>query len=411
MFNWNTKKESIYPIRDYRSCNFSGDWTKHFFNEYVDSLMSVGLVQTEQKLAECKNEHLPESLFKFYPQSNYSLDNIKNQTLFLSSPRNFNDPFDSYVCIDTEAFVKQYLIKKIIEQKLVSNKKQHNRISEKEYYQILNSRTKDDKKPLTLNGHTCRDFFITLYEIRKKKSDIFDNLLFQITKEARAEYRKKIDHIRNLEFKISCFSNFKDDSELLKNSTMWSHYADNHSGFCVKYKINFEKIENRNTIICGLMPVKYTSQVHKISIMELMKMRVHKNDIKLSKALLKSAFKALTTKSAFWKYENEWRLIINSHNSSILSNNSLKFLEIEEIFLGCRIDPFFRLQLVDFATSNDIKIFQTNLSYDKFELSRAKIDMHDIYIDACRNNNDTIQKECLNLIGKNIQIEKNKASG
>jgi len=203
-------------------------------------------------------------------------------------------------------------------------------------------------------------------------------LLYDIVEEARKECRKKIDHIRNIEFNISCFSNFSDESELLKNTTMWSHYADNHRGFCVKYKLDFKNNKNINSIKCGLFPIKYTSTVPKISPRELMKLKFLNNDLKLSSPVLKTAFKTLTTKSRFWNYEKEWRLVISSHNSDILTNNVMDFVNIDSIYLGCRIEANLKKHLINFAESNMIQIFQTKQSNEKFELNLTELYLKDL---------------------------------
>ena len=108
---------------DYRSKNFSGNWSRHFINEYVESLFSIDFVETQNKFSTYKNEHLPTSLYKFYSPNIYSLINLQNQSIYLSSPRNFNDPFDSYVCVETETFIKLYLLKVLKQKGYVSAKK------------------------------------------------------------------------------------------------------------------------------------------------------------------------------------------------------------------------------------------------------------------------------------------------
>lgn len=377
MFDWRIKKESKYSDRDYRSCNYSGDWTKHYINDYVDSLINDGVMKTQENLAEYKDEHLPKSLYKFYTTSIYSLINIENNSIFLSTPKNFNDPFDSYMCIEDETFIKIFLLKRLKELNLVSKNQDKNKVTEKEYYKIYNSWTKDEVTPFRWKEPSPQYFIFVLMHLREEKSDEFSDFIYRVVEEARAECRKKIDYIRNLEFKISCFSNFLDEDELLKNTTMWSHYADDHHGFCVKYQLDFENQENISSIKCGLFPVKYTSKVPKISPRELMKLQFKNNDLELSKPVLKTAFKTLITKSRFWNYEKEWRLIISSHNSDILTNNVIPFVNIDAIYLGCRIEDNLKRHLVNFAENNKIKIFQTTQSNEKFQLNQIELNEKD----------------------------------
>ena len=66
-------------------------------------------------------------------------------------------------------------------------------------------------------------------------------------------------------YRITSFSNFKDEEELGRNTTMWSHYADNHKGFCVKYFTNFNELKHKYAILCGLYKIIYSSVVSKSS--------------------------------------------------------------------------------------------------------------------------------------------------
>jgi hypothetical protein len=108
-------KPSNFPENDYRSVNFKGDWTKHFINNYVDSISSIGKEKTIEVFSSYKDEHLPKYLYKFMPPTIYSLNYIIQGTVHLSSPHKFNDPFDSYLCVKKESFEKEYLIRKLVQ--------------------------------------------------------------------------------------------------------------------------------------------------------------------------------------------------------------------------------------------------------------------------------------------------------
>ena len=38
----------------------------------------------------------PKKIYKYQPISQYSLRNLKNNHIYFNSPRNFNDPFDTF---------------------------------------------------------------------------------------------------------------------------------------------------------------------------------------------------------------------------------------------------------------------------------------------------------------------------
>jgi len=369
------EKKSEYKSLDYRSINFSGNWSKHFINNYVDSLISNGVEETQKTFANYKNEHLPNSLYKFFPPTQYSLINIQSTSAYLSSPRNFNDPFDSYVCIETDSFVKLFLLKELKSRGLINKNNSENNITEKEYWDIYHSWSKDEEMPRNINYQERTSFSTTIYKICKSKSEELRKNIELIRLEAHRECLLKIDNIRNMQFKISCFSNFQSESELLSNTTMWSHYSDNHNGFCVKYSLDFEQLVNKDSILCGLFPVTYTANVPKISPRELLRLKYKNDNLVLNKNVLKTTYKSLTTKSKFWNYEKEWRLIIGDRNSEIVFNNTIPFLKIDKIYLGCRIEANFKKHLIHFAADNDIKIYQTKQNNEKFILDTIHQDL------------------------------------
>src|SRR5690606_3946817 len=88
----------------------------------------------------------------------------------------------------------------------------------------------------------------------------------------------------------------------------------------------------------------------------------------LNKQVLKTAYKSLITKSKFWSYEKEWRLIVGDINSELIQNNTIPFLKIDTIYLGCRIEASLKKHLIHFACDNDIKIYQTVQNNEKFIL-------------------------------------------
>lgn len=71
---------------------------KNFHNAYINA--------DEKELDRLWNEVAPKTLIKFFSAEylpdgkNFSLENISNNTIWLSSPKHFNDPFDCVINID-----------------------------------------------------------------------------------------------------------------------------------------------------------------------------------------------------------------------------------------------------------------------------------------------------------------------
>lgn len=107
----------------------------------------------------------------------------------------------------------------------------------------------------------------------------------------------------------------------VKNILMWSHYADEHKGFCIKYKLSRHFIKQEENEDGQHM---------------FLKKIIYKN-IKLNPKIKSiDSNIAFATKRKDWKYENEVRLIVydtkreDSHYGIPLDEDS----EIEAIFFG-----------------------------------------------------------------------------
>lgn len=363
-------KPSNFPSDDYRSRNYSGKWQKRYVDEYVESIFAKGIDEAHKEFSDAKNEHLPISLYKFYRPSIHSLTNIQNKNVFLSSPRNFNDPFDSFICVDDQSYVKFFLLKALEQNNMISSACTPDCFSEEEFEVLKNAPIEGGY--VRELGHSD-DFKSRLFHICLNKSDRFGLKVNSISVRATRECSRKVDLIRNIPFRISCFSNFHDEAELGRNTTMWSHYAENHTGFCVKYSVNFDDVIHSDIIKCGLFPVMYTSRVPKLTLQDFKKLRSPRDDEEIPASILRKAYKAIITKSKFWNYEKEWRLIINGQNEVQLSYNTIPFLNIESIYLGCRTEPSIKKSLVQFAEADDIKIYDSRQSDEHFELAFRQV--------------------------------------
>lgn len=128
-------------------------------------------------------------------------------------------------------------------------------------------------------------------------------------------------------YRIRSFSQLKtkNGKDMLSNILMWSHYADNHNGFCVQYKFSesFLKVtEDRRTV--RLHEIQYQPEEAPLNL-------------NLEEGVINTQT-ALCTKQHLWEYENEVRLIayepdVKGYYHSIpLDGGSF----IEKVFFGYR---------------------------------------------------------------------------
>lgn len=135
---------------------------------------------------------LPQRLYKYESFTEQSLCNLKNRSIYLSSPDNFNDPYDCalYPVISTPSITDAVKIRDLYIDRL------------RDEVQVKTVRDKQDAD--------LPEFFVGAIE-------------------------KAMDMLRDTFLKqgISCFSDV--NNELL----MWSHYTGKHTGFCLEFDAKY----------------------------------------------------------------------------------------------------------------------------------------------------------------------------
>lgn len=186
---------------------------------------------------------LPNKLYKYESWNEYSLANLKNQQLYFSKPRSFNDPFDCSIDCQFEDITE-------------------------EQYDLLHDRylkVAPDKSHFRKRfGNTPTDDFKTFIRL------VLEGELKEST-------NCSFDH------GVTCFSETKD--EIL----MWSHYSGSHTGFCLEFDTSFDPFSKAQQ-------VRYKEDFPKVNPAKI-----------ILDPSLPEALKAYLTKHKSWEYEKEWR--------------------------------------------------------------------------------------------------------
>lgn len=146
-------------------------------------------------------------LFRYRPDNDNTLDEIKNSYIYFSDRDSLNDPFDSSP--DLINFISD-------------------RIDGKEYFDFYKKR---------LPSNIDKNFLEENYT---------PDQLLELTKRNIPDYLNA--------FGIACFSMMP-----YINMTLWANYANNHQGICIQYRSDYDKILFKN-----LQIVKYYERLDKI---------------------------------------------------------------------------------------------------------------------------------------------------
>jgi hypothetical protein len=156
----------------------------------------------------------PSHLYKYQKKTEYSLASLKSETVWLSTPASFNDPFDCAINLDRRKLKES--VSHAVEQI---------------------AKTNNIPVEIALN-------------------------LKQVTAEDEAAYEQLRKSLKEEMQTIGVLCLSETPSEIL----MWSHYADHHRGFCVEYEL-----EEGSLLRSLAQPVNYTELFPSLSLEDLPK--------------------------------------------------------------------------------------------------------------------------------------------
>lgn len=272
---------------------------------------------------------LEHPLYRYRKNNKFLIDEIKNDHVYLAPIKKLNDPFDSSFAMSFDEALQQrtsiehYLLKCFF-------------LHQEKWYSTVKS-----------NLQSQLDQEITL--------DAFSNKIATLIKDAGGFFpasaiakniyalSSSLTPKRNVCGRVACFS------ETWDSIPMWSYYAENHTGVCLKY--DFSLLDRNNishqTILESLRKVWY-SQNRPID--------------------LDGTFSPYV-KSLQWAHEQEWRLF-KKFGSEYISTPCLT-----EIYLGVKYNYDSWDTIIDAVNKlpREIKIFKLKPKPDTYGFQQIRI--------------------------------------
>jgi hypothetical protein len=337
--------------------------------ELVEMLFSNNPSKLDPKKAiKFKYMQLPDNLFKYKSfDESHSLELLKTDNLCLSTPAQFNDPYDCALKLIMKDVNNDYLKNKIFE---------HDS-------ELLREQLGVSIKKLN--------------KLRKSKNLVYDICLVDAKKEyPKSEYQnidhhkialimqkknnKKLVDLQNLKNKIyiSCFS------ETNKSILMWSHYSKNHQGFCIEY--DFTQLGMNHYITRFLFPIIYSNDIFDISdyiphgnkgfkdvlseyskginLQEFIKGLKSPEKTNVNNMVL---FYAALNKFKDWEYEKEWRYVFPYQNPS-QKQIYIKTPQPKAIYLGAMVSEQNQNKILELANKRKISVYKMEMNSTEFIL-------------------------------------------
>jgi|GEM_PF-1993832 len=252
----------------------------------------------------------PEHLFKYRPYDNYAESWILNEELFFASPGSFNDPFDSKVMYTMEGTLAQK--KKYLSEGIEIT---HPGIRKKKKWDLINRALENAFVEREYDGHIAR-------------------------------IQQRID-----QYGVVSFSKKQDD--LL----MFSYYAKDHTGYCLKY------LRSAENVLSMAREIVYEPSYPKFSVFDF--------SLRDAGAL---GDKVLLTKASCWQHEAEWRISFANYADRVMKSPHPILVGI---ILGCNMKAEHRKEIVSLnkRRTRPVEVLEARKKKCEFALEIAPLSL------------------------------------
>ena len=301
-------------------------------------------LRLEEALA-VKYEHRPQSVFKYRKVDQWSLQNLERDCVWVCSPTDYNDPYDSSLSITSETLTSTILQEGV--QSLIADGLGADLAPERLHKLI-----------------TAVNPVIALQESLLGQDQVPPEFWPPFIAAFEAQVQGWKEAVRDLlpashksSLKICSFS------ATAESIIMWSHYADQHRGFCVEYDL--QSLPAENLFVRMMYPVIYSEKLFDATRYYLSVLQDRKG-FNILFPVLASLFK-----SPEWSYEQEWRLVIPAN--MVKEPSPWRVPAPKRLYLGSRIDAEQRESLLSITRKKDIEVYQMSLADDSFCLQSQRI--------------------------------------
>lgn len=319
--------------------------------------------------------YMPKKLYKYYSNIskekngewiNHSHMALENNTVFMQSPSEFDDVYDSNIHIEYGDYEKYRLLEYCRRSQLKTDSKATSQeLGDSflcwiyETYQRTHSFESffPPKPESELEDLSNQNFSLSLQNELLKGMD-WGNALKNVI---RTEYEGFTSQLKTT-FRTTCFTTTP------YSQLMWGGaYADCHRGFCVEYTVLPDN-KDYQEIYHNLFPVVYCKARPNITE----RIVAYKDKPPTEDNLWDIYFHGALRKSIDWAYQNEWRLLLPMGRAEG-TNYNIAFFPITKVFLGNRMKPENRKSIIEICHSRNIPYVGVTRNPDYFEMQDCNV--------------------------------------
>lgn len=328
---------------------------------------------------------MPQKLYKYFRNSsteicdeksgettqvNYSLEALKNNTVFMQSPSLFDDVYDSDISLDYSSYEKARLFEYCVRcnlnvQKTMTTEDLGNMLVHRIWDEANSTGSFDSliqREPASKNEELSNQLFLNRLKIELPKSN---DLGVAVRTAIVKEFESYSKFLRNI-FRISCFTTTP------YSQLMWATYADCHKGFCVEYTVLPNESQYQNQFL-NLFPMIYCT-VRPDMTERLIEFQEKEPTEDL---LWDIYFHGVLRKSIDWAFQNEWRLLLPLADGKPVSDYNVPFFPITKVFLGNRMPLEERKKVISICHDRNIPYVGVTRNSNFFEMKDCDIRCED----------------------------------
>lgn len=251
----------------------------------------------------------PASIYKYYPNTERKLSEVKENKMWYSAPSKFNDPFDCEFMMSEEK-IFQYMLQNV-----------------------------PGKRSIRAGSPVWKAFKGELHR--------------QIPK-----LRNTFEHARHTTG-VSCFSE-KDDSML-----MWAHYANNHKGMCVEYEL----MEFNTQLQYTPVPIIYCKDRVHLDSIDIDNVGTAIMEYFIKCLVQKSTVWGYESEWRIIRDDAACGHLWDSKNHGALLNS----IRPSSITLGCEAEDSFIKGVTEYCQENKINLFRMYKDRLEYRLNKASV--------------------------------------
>lgn len=285
------------------------------------------VMEIQSDLFKTIDDCAPLHLFRYRGSETKHIESFERDEVYLSCPENFNDPTDCMAYVDPVRIIE-------------------------------GSGGLEFDNPVEIKDDKLYDED----EILLEYLSIANNALDTIT-----QVRSRI--------KVACFC------DNIQSPLMWSHYAENHKGFALRYKVDEislnECIDCEKNCFCHrpghpLYPVLYNKKRSDVSHYAMARAFAVNNG--MTEDNIPVPLIPLIQKSVDWEYEKEWRLICHDLDRKYIS------IKPDALYLGNKIEYKVAEKLWEIAQDKkiDVNIMMIDYLEPQFKMKVESVEHFEV---------------------------------